>query len=134
MILESQVRALDTSIQSLDKQITESTESLVNEPFKESWRSYTTRWQIQRDSWLGSGFTRKFGFNESRYNQFRDALLKWQADFQRRIKGEAVSPPKAQAPEPESSLFGGFFAGTGKLAWAALAIGGVWLFTKYRRR
>jgi hypothetical protein len=136
VILESQVRALDTAIQNLDRQISDSKEPRVNEPFRESWRAYTTRWSIQRDEWLGAGsLTRKFGFSESVYNQFREAFLKWQTDYQKRIVGTAAAPPPAKAPTPETSpLFGGFFAGTGTtLVWAALIIGGIWFINKNRR-
>lgn len=128
------MRSLDTAIQQLDAQITASKEPRVNEPFRESWRAFTSRWQIERDSWLGSGIARKLGFNEERFEAFRAAYLKWQADFQKRITGAAVSPPVAPAPtvpkETSIPVFGGgFFAGLGtSLVWAALAIGGIWWF------
>lgn len=135
MILESQVRALDTAIQALDGQITASKAPRVNEPFKESWRAFTSRWQIQRDEWLGAGsVTRKFGFSESKYEQFNTAFQKWQADYQKRIVGTAAAPPKVVPPEPSTPLFGNLFAGTGTaVIIAALVVGG-FLYINQRRK
>lgn len=134
MILESQVRALDTAVQALDKQITASTAPRVNDAFKEAWRGYTSRWQIQRDEWLfAPSVTRKFGFNEDRYNDFKTALGKWLADYQKRIVGAAAAPPAVKPPEPSKPLFGNLFAGSGTaIVITALVIGG-FLFINKRR-
>jgi hypothetical protein len=136
VITESQVRALDTAIQSLDGQISASKAPRVNEPFKESWRSFTTRWQIQRDAWLSAdSVTRKFGFSESIYEQFKGSLQKWQTDYQKRIVGIAATPPAARPPEPSKPLFGNLFAGTGTtLLIVALAVGGLYLYNNQRRK
>lgn len=136
LVTESQVRALDSSIQSLDRQISASKEPRVNEPFREAWRAYTTRWQIQRDAWLAAGsVTRKFGFSESVYDQFRVSFLTWQADFQKRIVGTASPPPTARPPEPSKPLFGNLFAGSGTaVIVAGLIIGGVYLYTQNKSK
>lgn len=129
MILETQVRALDTAIQSLDQQITLSNQPRVNKAFKDAWRQYTARWQVQRDSWLGAGdITRKFGFSEDVFNQFKDGYRKWLADYQQRIPSSALRPPAAPAQQPGviSSVFNSLFAGSGTaLLVTALIIGGV---------
>lgn len=134
MILESQVRALDTAVQALDKQITASTAPRVNDAFKEAWRGYTSRWQIQRDEWLNApSVTRKFGFNEDRYNDFKTALGKWLADYQKRIVGAAATPPAVKPVEPSTPLFGNLFSGSGTaIVITALVIGG-FLFINKRR-
>lgn len=135
LVTESMVRALDTAIQSLDRQISASKEPRVNEPFKEAWRAFTSRWQIQRDAWLQAGsVTRKFGFSEKVYDQFKVAYQKWQADYQKRIKGTAATPPSVRPPEPSRPLFGNLFAGTGTAVLIAGAIiGGIILFQKRRK-
>lgn len=133
MILESQVRALDTAVQALDRQISASTAPRVNEAFKEAWRGYTSRWQIQRDEWLGGG--RKWGFNEDRYNDFKNAYGKWLADYQQRIVGAAAPPPVVSPPEPKTPLFGNLFAGSGTaIVITALVIGGFLFINKRRSR
>ena len=134
MIVESQVRALDNSIQALDEQITSSRSTRVNEPWREAWRGFTTRWQIQRDSWLGaSSVIRKFGFNESTYESYRFQLLKWQKDFQKRIEGAAPSPPKVVPPETPWSLTSIFLGGnTTTLLLTALILGGVYYIYKQK--
>lgn len=136
LVTESQVRALDASIQSLDRQIIASKEPRVNESFRESWRAFTNRWQVQRDAWLQAGsVTRKFGFSEAVYDQFKVALQKWLNDFQSRIKGAAAKPPAARPPEPSRPLFGNLFAGTGTaLLIAGAIIGGLILFQRQKRR
>lgn len=134
LVTESQVRALDTAIQALDKQITASKAPLVNEPFRESWRSFTSRWQIQRDAWLQAGsVTRKFGFSETVYEQYKASFAKWQNDFQKRIKGAAATPPAAIPPAAVRPLFGNLFAGTGTtLVVAGLIVAG-YLWYQQRR-
>jgi len=134
VILESQVRALDTAVQALDKQITASKAPRVDEAFREAWRGYTSRWQIQRDEWLNApSVTRKFGFNEDRYNDFKNAFAKWEADYQRRIVGAAAPPPAVRPLEPSSPLFGNLFAGSGTaIIITALVIGGFYLLNKRR--
>ena len=136
LVTESQVRALDNAIQSLDKQITASKAPLVNEPFRESWRSFTSRWQIQRDAWLQAGsVTRKFGFSEAVYEQFKTAFQKWQTDFQRRFSGSAAAPPPAVPPAPSRPIFGNLFAGTGTtLVVAGLIVGGYLWYQQSRRK
>lgn len=128
------MRSLDTAIQSLDAQITASKSSRVNEPFKKSWRAFTARWAVQRDSWLSAGdITRKFGFSEDTYEQYRSAYQRWLADYQNRIVGQAAKPPAAVAPTPsqpiiKTPLFGNLFAGSGTaLLLTALLLGGVYL-------
>jgi hypothetical protein len=135
LVTESQVRALDTAIQALDRQITASREPRVDEPFKEAWRSYTSRWQVQRDSWLAAGsVTRKFGFSEKVFEQYKVAFQKWQTDYQKRITGTAASPPAARPPEPSKPLFGNLFAGSGTAVLiAGLIAGGLYLYTQKRR-
>lgn len=136
LVTESQVRALDTAIQALDRQITDSKESRVNEPFKEAWRSFTSRWQIQRDSWLAPGsVTRKALFSEKVYDEFKVALQKWQNDYQGRISGTAARPPAAVPPEPSKPLFGNLFAGSGTaLLIAGLIAGGLYLYSTRQKR
>lgn len=136
MILESQVRALDLAVQALDKQITASTAPRVNEAFKEAWRGYTSRWQIQRDEWLlAPSLTRKFGFNEDTYNDFKKAFGKWEANYQQRIVGAAAPPPVVSPPEPSTPLFGNLFAGSGTaIVITALVIGGFLFINKRRSR
>lgn len=136
LVLESQVRALDTAIQSLDQQITASKAPLVNEPFKKSWRSFTVRWQIQRDAWLQAGdITRKFGFSEAVYESFKTAFQKWLADFQRRVSGSAKAPSPAVPPAPPRPLFGNVFAGTGTtLVIAGLILGGYLWYQQSQKR
>lgn len=135
LVTESMIRALDTAIQSLDRQISASKEPRVNEPFKEAWRAYTVRWQIQRDAWLQhESVLRKALGSEKVYDQFKVALQKWQADYQRRIKGAAATPPKVRPPEPSRPLFGNLFAGTGTaLLIAGAIIGGIILFQQRRK-
>lgn len=138
VILDSQVRSLDTAIQSLDAQISASKSPRVNESFKESWRAFTSRWAIQRDAWLSAGdITRKFGFSEDTYEQFKSAYQRWLADYQKRIVGVATKPPPAVAPTPsqpiiKTPLFGNLFAGSGTaLLLTALLLGGVYIiYTK----
>lgn len=138
MILESQIRALDTAISNLDRQITLSKESKVDTAFKKSWRGFTSRWQIQRDSWLGSAASRKIGFNESRYNDFQTAFGKWQTDFQSRISGPALPPPIAIKPTVKpsitSSLFGDLFEGSGTVLVIAACIVGGFIYLSKRRK
>lgn len=131
MILETQVRALDTAIQQLDAQITSARDPRVNEPFREAWRAYTARWQVQRDSWLGAGdITRKFGFSESTFENYQAAYQRWLADFQKRIAGAARRPPPAALPIAPTSFFGSMFQGTGTLILTALIVGGVYYIYK----
>lgn len=136
LVTESQVRALDTAIQQLNRQITASTVARVDEAFKESWRSFTSRWQVQRDSWLATGsVTRKFGFSEKVYEQYKTAFQKWLQDYQSRIVGAAASPAPARPPEPTKSLFGDLFAGSGTaLVVAGLLLGGFYLYSQRIRR
>lgn len=136
LVTESQVRALDTAIQQLDRQITASKEPRVNESFKEAWRSFTSRWQVQRDSWLAAGsVTRKFGFSEKVFEEYKTAFQKWQTDYQKRISGTAASPPAARPPEPSTPLFGNLFAGTGTtVVIAGLIVGGLYLYSQRKRR
>jgi hypothetical protein len=135
LVTESQVRALDTAIQALDKQITASRAPLVNELFKESWRSFTVRWQIQRDAWLQAGsVTRKLGFSEKVYEQFKVSFQKWQTDFQKRIVGTSAAPPAVRKPEPPRPLFGDLFAGSGTvIVIAGLVVAGYLLYQKRRK-
>lgn len=134
MVLETEVRALDTAISQLEREISAARASGVNEPFREAWRAFTARWQIQRDAWLGAGdITRKFGFSESVYNDYRAGYLRWLADFQKRIAGAAATPPRAIAPPPSMSLFGGLFAGSGTtLLLTAVVVGGVFYASKQK--
>jgi len=138
VILESQIRALDKAIQALDRQITESRTPSVDEPFRKSWRLFTTRWQIQRDEWLQPGSTaRKSFFSESRYESFKAAALKWLANYQKRIKGASAPPPKvAPVPPrpPSTSIFGNLFAGTGTAAIVTAIVIGGFFFIQNKRR
>jgi hypothetical protein len=101
--IASRVRALDTGIQSLDHQISSSSEKKVNESFREAWKGFVSRWQIERDNWLGSAWSRLFATQfVSRFDDFRSAYQNWLSDFQRRIPGTVAVP----LVTPQSSFFG----------------------------
>jgi hypothetical protein len=136
VILETQVRALDTAIQALESDIASASSPSVNESFRKSWRAFTSRWQVQRDAWLGAGdITRKFGFSESTFEAYRLAHQKWLADYQRRITGPAATPPVAQAPVVSPSFFSTVFAGSGNtMLIAALIVGGLYFVYKQQEK
>jgi hypothetical protein len=128
--IESMVRALDTAIHSLDNQIRASTEPRVNELFREAWSSFMSRWQIERDNWLGSVWSRMFASQfASRFEDYKLAYQRWVNDFQQRVPG-ALSVPLA---ESESSFFGLPELSAQTVLLLAGIVVGFWLFTKGKK-
>jgi len=129
--IASRVRALDIAIQSLDAQISISKEARVNEAFKESWKSFVSRWQIDRDNWLGSTWSRMFASQIApRLDDFQLAYQRWLENYQKRIPGTA-RVPKA-IPETYFGLQG--LSIQTVILLAGLAIGGYWIVARRKKQ
>lgn len=99
--IKSLTQAIDRAVMFLNTQIEKSQAPLVNEPFREAWKDFMSRWQITRDTILQSWQSRMFASKVvPRLEDFQQALQRWREDFQKRVPGATEAPPLAPKEEP----------------------------------
>ena len=97
--IADRVAGIDRAVQDLDAQITRSKEPRVDERFREAWRDFTVRWQMQRDAFESAG-SRLFASRAMPIlDDWTAAVRRWLADFQGRIGGAASPPPSSAAAQ-----------------------------------
>jgi hypothetical protein len=97
--IADRVAGIDRAVQNLDAQITRNKEPRVDERFREAWRDFTLRWQMQRDAFESAG-SRLFASRAVPIlDDWTGAVRRWLADFQRRIRGAASPPPESAAAQ-----------------------------------
>ena len=97
--IADRVAGIDRAVQDLEAQITGSKEPRVDERFREAWRDFTVRWQMQRDAFDSAG-SRLFASRAMPIlDDWTAAVRRWVADFQGRIRGAASPPPSSAAAQ-----------------------------------
>jgi hypothetical protein len=129
--IADRVAGIDRAVQNLDAQITRNKEPLIDERFREAWRDFTLRWQMQRDAFESAG-SRVFASRAVPIlDDWTAAVRRWLADFQRRIRG-AASPPAESAAALAAAKAATRPSWTGLLVGAA--VGAVATFLLMRPR
>ena len=97
--IADRVAGIDRAVQNLDAQITRSKEPRVDERFREAWRDFTVRWQMQRDAFESAG-SRLFASRAVPIlDDWTAAVRRWVGDLPRRRRGAAGAPPESAAAQ-----------------------------------